>query len=240
MKENQTPELSNRRLLDYYLIWSKSLDESLFGCKFSNPYYISAPSDWWEKKHRIMIVGEEGAGNWGVGAGDKEWDPRTESGIKKIMEYNSTETYGQTVERKSCRRGMFWSRIRKIYDLDNDISIVWNNLDKIHRLGNSGKECKLTPKQRMLLHQVKVLETEIEILKPTIIVFLGWHWVSLEQELSEEVYTKVYGQYFGNEREPILLNNMVFSLHPNDRKYGGRTIAYEEKVLEQVRKMLHN
>ena len=95
-------------------------------------------------------------------------------------------------------------------------------------------------KQRMLLHQVKVLETEIEILKPTIIVFFGWHWVSLEKELSEEVYTKVYGQYFGNEREPILLNNMVFSLHPNDRKHGGRTIAYEEKVLEQVRKLLQN
>ena len=245
MKENQTPELANSLLLDFYWQWSHRIDESLFGVEFSNPYYIKTPSDWWEKKHRIMIVGEEGAGTCGAGkrefsSGDENWNPRTELGINKIMDYNGSETHDQTAERNSCRKGLFWSRIRKIYDLDKNISIVWNNIDKIHRLGNSGKECRLTPKQRTLLHQAKVLGTEIEILKPTIIVFFGWHWLSLEKEIPEDIYTDVYRRYTGHESEPILLNNMVFSLHPNDRTYGGCTKVYEEKVLGRVRSLLNH
>ena len=35
---------------------------------FSNPYYISTPVEWYSgDKPRILIVGEEGGGEWGCG-----------------------------------------------------------------------------------------------------------------------------------------------------------------------------
>ena len=235
MNDNKTAESTNSKLLDLYLQWSQKIDNSLFGDKFSNPYYISVPRDWWKKKNRIMIVGEEGAGQWGAGKayllkGDEKWNPQTETGINIIMEYND-----QTVERKDCRRGMFWSRIRQICNLNKDISIVWNNIDKIHRLGNKGRECKLTDKQRKLLHQESILEKEIEILKPTIIVFLGWHWTSLQKELPE-LYDYAKQKYADNKNEPFVLKDKVFSLHPNSPV--GRTRVYGESVLEQIKSLL--
>ena len=245
MKENETAKVSNDILLEYYLEWSKNLDVELLKDAFSNPYYIKTPSDWWEKKYRIMIVGEEGAGGWG--AGKTKWNPQTKDGIEKIMEYNSTQTYVQTVKRGEywfggekyvLNNGQFWNRIRKICDLSEDVTVVWNNIDKIHRLGNKGTKCKLTDKQRMLLHKERILSKEIEILQPTIVVFFGWHWRSLECELPN-IYDMVYQKYLENGSVPFRIEKNIFSLHPNAKKIG-RTKAYGKKVLEQVKTLLTN
>ena len=123
----------NKKLLEYYSQWQKTIDKSFFAEHFSNPYFITAPTDWDNAKYRIMIIGEEGYGNWGAGKKDG-WNPNEKTGIEKIMGYNEEYLKGQIIDRKNYKdynSSAFWKRVRNIKDLDaSNISIAWNNIDK--------------------------------------------------------------------------------------------------------------
>ena len=58
-------------LLVMYKEWAnefKEIDNGRFLTEqYSNPYYISIPDNWFDNNVRIMIVGEEGFGEWGAG-----------------------------------------------------------------------------------------------------------------------------------------------------------------------------
>lgn len=72
-------------------------------------------------------------------------------------------------------------------------AVVWSNCDR-----NCAADChynkrngRLSPKERKALHSVetKILRKEIEILRPTHIVFLGWYEVTIKQNSLPD-YTK--------------------------------------------------
>jgi len=61
---------ANNRLKECYKEWFEELvhDEGFFlGDDYSNPYYCAVPVNWYEYANRVLIVGEEGHGNWGCG-----------------------------------------------------------------------------------------------------------------------------------------------------------------------------
>ena len=208
-KMNNLEERRNL-LFECYSKWADQLDKSLLSNNYSNPYYVSIPDDWFDNgKIRIMIVGEEGAGNWGCGKtiwkgfNDTVWECKSEEDIKRIQEYNSKQTYYQlstTQKDKWYKKnnGRFWNRIRSIKMINSDkVVIVWNNLDKIHGI-NEYSPC-LNPADREKLHstKIKILAEEIKILEPNIIVFCGWskRENAFKAELSSE-FVPVYNKFF--------------------------------------------
>ena len=186
MEKKEMSELDKARnaLLEMYKIWAAQLDDSLLTDDYSNPYYVSIPDDWFKSDNRIMIVGEEGAGEWGAGKtygwkkDEKSWGV---SDFDKIIEYNRIkmlkmikEDELKEDEKSLCENkgGNFWKRFKKIYDFG--YPCIWNNLDKIHRIKNG---CVLSSDERQKLHSthIKILAEEIRILNPTIVVFCGWN-----------------------------------------------------------------
>lgn len=85
-------------------------------------------------------------------------------------------------EYSKCKCSAFWCRFKKVKDFV--YPCVWNNLDKIHLLR---KKCALSTDDEILLHytKTKILQKEIEILKPTTVMFFGWHKESLKEEWHE-------------------------------------------------------
>lgn len=64
---------ANNKLKLKYLEWIEQIKKvcpELLGDRYSNPYYISIPSKWYQQENRILIVGQEGHGTWGCGKAD--------------------------------------------------------------------------------------------------------------------------------------------------------------------------
>jgi hypothetical protein len=245
-------EKARRELLNLYKEWVKefvNIEQGKFlDKKYSNPYYISIPDDWFEGNVRIMVVGEEGYGEWGCGkqygwtTDDQSW---AFNDFKSIINYNRIKILKQVDEIKLkaeeidlCKKtnSKFWERFDKLYKI---APCVWNNFDKIHKCSNSN--CQLNAYERKQLHKNGILAKEIEILDPHFVVFFGWRSGSaLKMEL-RDVYEKLYPQgIYDNThwREKIDVINMgdrtyIFTYHP-ERK----TMAYGKMVDEQISKMI--
>lgn len=244
-------------LLVMYKEWAnefKEIDNGRFLTEqYSNPYYISIPDNWFDNNVRIMIVGEEGFGEWGVGkqyGWRKGEDPWAFDDFEKIINYNRIKTLKQVgtklnlEEAGLCNKtnNKFWIRYNNIYKLG--LPCVWNNLDKIHLLGN--KNCALSKKDREKLHSgiTKILAKEIEILKPTIILFCGWN--DRNKAFKQEI-PKIYDRFFVKakydyEEVSDCIYNVktdkrcyIFTRHPNSRK---KPKFYEENIVSILKTMI--
>lgn len=207
---------------------------------FSNPYYISAPAQWYsEDKPRILIVGEEGNGEWGCGKQNNALSP---DDFEAIQEYNRSylaKQLGQIpMQGEKKNNSGFWRRVRAVSEYG---VCAWTNIDKIHRLRKS--RCKLSGKEREALHSTRtqVLKEEIEILKPALVVFFGWWGVSLKHELPE-----LFEILYPNGLNRGWLGNLVridhnglpfiFTYHPGWRT--NKPANYENDVLKLIRESL--
>lgn len=233
---------ANEQLVAKYVTWLSELRKCapiLLTEYYSNPYYISIPEGWFEtERPKILIVGEEGAGLWGCGKagtiGDSEnpfYSPDDFSEIQALNYHYLRSQLGlQCTSRKN--NSPFWNRFRKVskYGL-----CCWTNIDKIHRLADS--KCALTRKERILLHSTptRILNEEIDILKPTHIIFFGWYGVSLQHELPD-LFSKLYPNGIGDnsvwkDRKIVPINDgdykSLFFYHP---AWGNRNKWYETEV----------
>jgi len=205
-----------------------------------------------------MIVGEEGAGNWGCGKkickgyNDEPW---TKYDIDKIQNYNKEKIdfqckffkiHSETEYQKDMGfefHGGFWNRFSSIIKLNN-CSCIWNNLDKIHLL-KDGK-CALSKEDRDMLHNtdIHVLCQEIDILKPNIVLFCGWkdRDDAFERELPN-VYEKLYDRgndsYKGIDKYIYLVENdnvkYLFTNHPCWRR---KPKDYENNIITTIKQLL--
>lgn len=186
----------NNELLKVYGDWLNELrqinDGKFLSDSYSNPYFISAPESWLNSKLKVMVVGKEGAGG---GCGKGEWCKNPQQDMRKIIEY--TTTYPQIQEKiitenfcgSTVNNSAFWRRFRNVYDMVGS-PVIWNNFDKIHYMPQKGEKrskCTLDNAERKLLHSTttKILRKEIEILKPTHVIFFGWYKNFLGSELPE-------------------------------------------------------
>ena len=233
-------------LKELYAQWS---DEIIANCSalieedYSNPYYVDIPDNWESSQQRIMIVGEEGNGKWGCGktyGWTKQEPAYTIKDIDKIQYYNTWAIKTYTEQNKTP----FWRRFKKIRDLGSPC--VWNNLDKIHStVKRKGLKYQLSKAEEQFLHSTptKVLQKEIEILKPTIVIFFGWYYESLHKELPE-VSALLYPNGKSDDSLwkctvcTIEKDNItyIFTYHPN---WGSRRKGYEEQAINAVIKALN-
>ena len=197
---------------------------------YSYVYCTTAPNGWSSSDNRYLIVGEEG---FGV-------KPRFSSSEEEVTEsqtFNSTYLSQQLYGLKD-NKSPFWRRFRRISELGK---CSWTNFDKIHNQKKDLKRnnCPLSDRDRKLLHGLpQLLKEEIRILKPTTVVFFGWHWKSLEHELPE-IYEKLRSLDHSVKDAPILLChnkvNYLIAYHPYFRpqKYEDEVISLLESCKER-------
>jgi len=216
-----------QKLHSLYCEWSKELDFS--DDKYSNPYYISPPEDWELSQNKIMIVGEEGYGKRGAG---KEENLSIEEIQREIKKYTEIQLSNDKTSDLYNSTSAFWRRARKIKELG--ASVIWDNIDKIHLRIGFAKSCRLTEKDRKKLHSsnIKILQEEINILNPTIVIFFGWYKTSLKSELPD-VYEELYKNAIKLEKDVYVIEKgkitYIFTWHPSFQ-----TKDYEQKVMKKV------
>lgn len=230
-------EERRKRLYEIYKVWEtelKSICPQIIAEGYSYPYYLHIPDNWFDSNIRIMIVGEEGAG-------EKRYDETMETAQQFNKEYLQSQLdHGDDNYGKNCSQ--FWHRFRKIASLPG-VSVVWNNLDKIHisRKGNG----KLKMKDRKALHKTptKILQEEIVLLEPTHVIFFGWYGISLQCEcphVFDKLYPggpKDYSVWQSEKMASLSVAGIhyIFTYHPGWRQKGK---DYEDKVLKIVERAL--
>ena len=239
-------EEKRKELFEVYQTWENELKQScpkLITEEFSHPYYLYIPDDWYQSTYRILIVGEEGYG-------EKTFNLP----IEEAQEFNRDYLLRQLGKSKSVQYkwngSSFWRRIRSIAQLMNDngssYSITWTNLDMIHHSIKQGN-CKLKKKERESLHSTptKILSKEIDMLRPTHVIYFGWYGISLEKELPD-VFSHLYPNGLGDNSQwkdekmvKFQENGIwhIFTYHPSwgyRQKRDDNGKSYEDKVLNQI------
>ena len=105
--------------------------------------------------------------------------------------------------------------------------------------------CKLKQNERESLHSTPILPKEIDILRPTHVIYFGWYGISLEKELPD-VFSCLYPNGLGDESlwkdekmAKFQENGIwhIFTYHPNwgyRQKRDDNGKSYEDKVLNQI------
>ena len=232
-------EKQRKQLLETYAQYQSELQDicpQLVKDGYSHPYYLHIPEQWFTRKYRVLIVGEEG---YGVTAHDvsivdaqifnKEY-MQSQLGLSSVYTRNTSP---------------FWNRVRKIHALfgAENISITWTNIDKIHRsrIGS----CQLRTQDRKSLHKTptRILEEEVKLLFPTHVIYFGWYGISLKGELPEVFQAlypgglRDYSEWKDCKLVTIEQENIhhIFTYHPS---WGQRQKNYEERVLGAIRETL--
>jgi hypothetical protein len=230
---------AERKLLSLYDKWfnevQKNSPDFFTNKDFSCPYYIGIPNGWFESDVRVLIVAENGFGYYGNGK-DEGISP---SDYKTLQSINLGEL-PKAVGNPDDGEHPFWTRARKI--VDHGFPVAWTAIDKI--CIRRDRKSKLNDTDRERLHSVntKILAEEIDILEPTIVIFFGWHELSLEHELPE-VYGELYPNGKGDnsrwkntvvsiEKERIY----IFSYNPHNPYWRDKPQNYEESVIAEFEK----
>lgn len=157
---------------------------------FSPPLLIKIPTEWEVVEHRILWIGQETAGwSWKVArlrADDLGWDyPDITSlgDFARHAEAVEALTYGygefNLAVNHPANRGLYWRYFRWMFDAmlaHGRTSMVWTNV--IRCSANAGKG--YTPwdvsepiRSAFLAQQHRLLAAEIEVLRPTLVIFVS-------------------------------------------------------------------
>ena len=214
--------------------------EFLSDDRYSNPYFTCVPKGWCDSAVRILIVGEEGYGAMGHGKADGI----RANDIQKIQElcwrslvshlgYESDYDLYPIQDRYEKYNSKFWDRVRRLSQYG---VCAWVNQDTIHL--RKKRSCALNSEERTRLHstKTKLLAEEINALKPTHVVVMGWYHISIREELPE-LYYKLYPQngdaWYVNSEHEIAYRKVdevhyLFTYHPGWRK---KPEGYEDEVM---------
>lgn len=214
-------EKTNSDIIDIYEKWRKEIAAVypyLLGEDFSNVFCTGVLKNWRTSNMRILVVGEEAT--W---KSRKFYNYNGADELQQcqqwILDELNKQLYDDTVKKHISP---FWRRMRVIHAAFPNASIGWTNIDVIN-----SKSCRaLREEDRQALHSCKtqVLREAVALLKPTHILFFGWHNTSLQHEFPElmkKVYPRKYGDtVFMKENGYIFKTDyeekiVVFTYHPS-------------------------
>lgn len=138
-----------------------------FQNKATNPFLLKVPDNYESFKNRIMIFGQE-TNTWCKECGNKSAFANNID--KSIHIYEKFYLNGGI----NKYRGPFWNEFKRIVKhikKEHDSTFIWNNINKIGRIGKGN----LDMINRIQFDYFQVIRQEIELLLPNIIVFFIGH-----------------------------------------------------------------
>ncbi len=153
-----------------YCMQIKPIVEGNFDVKPTNPLLISPNNDYESADIRVMIFGQE-TNDW-----EKIFNPNSNPNDKITELLNVYNQFYNLAGYVSHRRRHFWDGFRLFKKILGDkypnkrISYVWNNIIKIGKAGNPNNPPEFI--YNIERNYFSVVEEEIKILKPHIILFL--------------------------------------------------------------------
>ena len=148
---------------------------------FSQPFFTGV-YNYLDNKPLIMFVGQEtnGWGNW------EDFDGESDISLSQsyVMAFAENNTITKDPKKEFIYKDKeymlydsspFWNFVRDI--CNQDIQVVWNELDKIHYRTPEKKCIKLYPEDESFLNkpiqdEKSLLRLEIETIKPKMVIFL--------------------------------------------------------------------
>lgn len=235
-----------REIYKLYFVQIKDKHSELFNREeFSNVFVTGVLDDWETAKNRIMIVGEEAAwrdiSDWGYI--EREVENSQEWVIKLLYDQINPPKYGFKKNRRP-----FWKRFRRIAERFQNASFCYANIDSINSVKTKNKALKIVDRKKLHSTKIRILQEVINIIKPTLVIFFGWHNVSLKHEF-EDLYNKIYPYKEGdtsnfiNEEKAIVDYDKdgikyIFTYHPSyvmarTKKYANNE-EYEETIIKRI------
>lgn len=137
--------------------------------ELSPPLLIDPPSEYFDARHRLLIVGQQTCGWSWDGPMLNQTDDHVEALMSQYRGFDLGSTYRSTP---------FWAAARKLNNLlngDGDAKFLWGNLvrtDEVH-FGINGRKRYRRPPEHIEenLCRFTLLQREIEILEPRVVVF---------------------------------------------------------------------
>lgn len=177
----------NHELNKCQSIWLKQVFEP-FAQKYSNisyPFFLGVTEKYIQAKNRIMIVGQETNG-WSTYKPDWNIEDSQKWAID-YLDYQLHYSNDSELKKQFGRRNSspFWGFFKQFSNAD--IVPCWNNVDKAHQVFD-GKTKSLTAAMEAELNctlpgsNKTLFQKEVEITRPTLIVFITGRNYSLTME----------------------------------------------------------
>lgn len=168
--------------------------------KATNPFLLKVPENYTDFSNKIMIFGQE-TNSWCGECGDKSaFSNKIEKSIQIYQQFYLDGGINRY-------RGAFWNefkRIKKQVSESNNAVIIWNNINKIGRIGKGNVHSI----NEIQFEYFNVIRDEIRLLKPNIIIFLTGHHYDFfikhnlgkfkQKEIKENLYELNFVDEFEN------------------------------------------
>ena len=207
---NQLLELYNKEFGKLIPKLNEYNENVEFDKKATNPFLIKVAENYQDFKNRIMIFGQE-TNTWCKECGNKS---AFSNNIERSLQiYQKFYLDGGI----NHYRGPFWNefkRIKKEVSKKNNATFVWNNINKIGKIGKGN----LNEINKIQFKNLDVIRDELKILKPNIVIFLTGHdydffiQKNIGNFSQNDVEKNLYELDFGNDFESI---KFYKTFHPN-------------------------
>lgn len=197
----------------------------------TNPLLLKVPEDYSNYKNRIMIFGQE-TSTWG---GELRKDQAFANEIEKIVEtYNGFYLKG-SFKKHPGAFGNEFKRIKREVDKAYDATFIWNNINKIGRVGKGN----LQKINEIQFEHFNVVREEIKLLEPTVMIFFTGpnynHFIEkniapFKEEEIVDILTKVK---FNGEFENI---TAFKTYHPNGLYRRSKNKVVIPRLIDEVKK----
>lgn len=197
----------------------------------TNPFLISVPENYLEYKNSIMIFGQE-TNSWCNECGKQS---EYSNSIKKSLEIYKSFYIDGGIKKY---RGPFWNefkRIRKEISKSYNCYFIWNNVNKIGRMGK-GNVAEINSLQ---FEHFEVIKDEIRILKPKVFVFLTGndydHFIkkNIGEFVQKQISESIYQINFLGEFSHI---QAYKTFHPNALYMKGKNRIVIPNLIQEIKK----
>lgn len=164
---NQLLEIYRNKFINLAPILNKYNESASFNEKATNPFLLKVTENYFDFKNRIMVFGQE-TNTWCYECGNNSV---FSNNIDKSIEVYKVFYLDGGINHY---RGPFWNefkRIKKTVSKSNNSVVIWNNINKIGRIGKGNVHSI----NEIQFEYFNVIRDEIKLLKPNIVIFLTGH-----------------------------------------------------------------